>query len=397
LLGAALAALFLPACGSTSEADPYQGTVFATDGTNIAFDTKFLPSTDNGVCPSGNCYPLQLGYANAAGPFTTTAAVGATPVLFYNLISLLYTGTTPVPPQVGPVRSATSSTLIPVTVADRQTLGTTAGAGGSHVDLFAAGSCTKGSYDPQLDPFKRDAQAPLFDSLPLATQSTANFVWPIVATYSIQVGSPDKMTCNDLKDNRSIPDLSTGAQGPFGAQRLGVAPKDYRLWAPIDWTAPVMTATVRTKIGSTFLEPVSLSPASDPDFAPHVAWYRGMQLQYVDGGLIPTDTAGKNLKTMDGVLLSFPSVFSSDPPATNIGKVMANGAVLLQYPPGDANYSPIVQLQTFALPNGKNAGDIVGFCPLTQVSPCPANYYKVTGQSFTTYRIFIVAQGAKKN
>src|SRR5262249_40859832 len=56
LLAALLAVV---ACGEASKntPDPYRGTVDAT-----AFDSRFLPSTDKTRCPSGPCYPYQLGY-----------------------------------------------------------------------------------------------------------------------------------------------------------------------------------------------------------------------------------------------------------------------------------------------------------------------------------------------
>jgi hypothetical protein len=348
--------------GTTTDADPYAGAVFASDGTVYAFDSKFLASTDNTFCKplglSTPCYPVQTGYANGKK------------IQFYNLISLLFEGTSltvPAPPQIGPVITSNLPSPIPVSITTKNA----DNSGGSHVDVFPNNCTPDFDYDPRLDAYTKTSQGPVFDSLPLAGASTKQFVWPVVATY--QVSGVSGETCNDIKDSRSIAKATDAAPGAFGARRTAV-PTSYELWPVLDMTAN--------------LAPFSsaVSTPTDPSWGPKLGWYRGLQLRYLDGGPIPTATVPDpnnpantitTLVPMDGVLLA--TIYTNDPPAVNIVKVQTNYSVLLPAAPGDDAYSPIVRLHTFALPSGKKIGDYHGVCPVgTPAGTCPADYVDIT-------------------
>jgi len=263
-----------------------------------AFDSRFQPSTDKVRCPNGNCYPYQLGYQ------------GGQQIHFFNF-GATQTKNFPV--------DQTGATQIPVTLAN---------------PAFEFTDCVQRPYDAFRDPFDRRMQYPIFARLPLATTNTRAFVIPLTAVFPVtHAGGAG---CNDLKDASSI-GPAAGPPGKYGAEASGTA--DYRIWGAIDMTA--------------------LLPATSMAARPY-AWYRGLQLQYLDGGSIPVDATGQNVLYMDGVLTNPGNGYFAKPTDQNV--------VILPFKPGDPGYSPIVRLHDFDLAMaGKTVGDLTGIC---RMPPC---------------------------
>ena len=394
-LAALAAAALWASCGGSTGADPYQGVVFASDGTVFGFDSRFLPSTDRTTCNPGggsavsNCYTVQVGYASGK------------PIQFYNLDpTIFWSATVNNPPNCNSSSSpctvsalqsrnlpdstctatgATSascncsnggSCIIPVSVAEKKADNT----GGAHVDVFPNSCTPNSSYNPQQDQYPRLSQAPVFDGLPLASTNTSFFalVWPVVATYGVTGVSG--MTCNDIKDSRSIG--SKNAPGSFGSVRTD-APTSYQMWPVIDPTAYVVPFDTAL---STPLAP----------FGASLGWYKGLQLRYLNGGRVPTRTVPDpadpakiitSLVVMDAAILN---------PASGFSSVITQKAVVFPAAPGDDAWSPVVRLHNFALPSGKKLGDYNGICPLGQT--CPASYIPAASIQATSFNtIFVVA------
>src|SRR6516162_7188187 len=207
-----------------------------------AFDTRFLPVTDKNRCPKGTCYPYQAGYE------------GGQQIHFFNF-GATTTKSFPV--------DQSGATQIPVSIAN---------------PAFRFGDCVQHGYNPQSDAFDRRVQYPIFSKLPLPTTNTKVFVTPAVAVYDVMGASG--AGCNDLKTASSI-GPAMGPPGRFGAMAGSTA--EYRIWAEVDQTA--------------LLPDTSMLPR-------YQSWYRGLQLQYFDGGVIPTDASGQNLRYMDGLILN---------------------------------------------------------------------------------------------
>jgi hypothetical protein len=393
---AAAASLALAAvctsCGSDTVADPYNGIVFASDGAVFGLDSRMLASTDRTTCNPTNsgtcgqagqppcvgfCYPVQVGYANGK------------PIQFYNMDPIMFwSATTNVP-------SNCNSSSAPCTVAALQSRNLPDAAcatgascvlpavamtkknqdatGGSHADFFP-NSCTPDrSYDPRTDEYKKLSQGPIFDSLPLATSNTSftAIVYPIVATYGVT--GITGMTCNDLKDSRSIG--SKDAPGKFGSVRTD-SPTSYQMWPVIDPTAEILKfdTGLSTPVGGTFDS--------------SVGWYKGLQVRYMDGGRIPTkivtDGAGNqitSLVVMDAAIVN---------PTTGFSAVTAQKAIIFPAAPGDDAWSPLVRLHNFALPSGKKIGDYNGICQAGQT--CPASYIPAASIAVASFNtLFIVA------
>ncbi len=391
-------------CGSDTLADPYNGVVFASDGAVFGLDSRMLASSDRNTCnpatlfgtsqkcgtvetlPSGElfawpscvgfCYPVQVGYA------------GGKAIQFYNMDPIIFwSATTNAPPNcnsssapctVAALQSrnlpdatcATSaSCVIPVGITKKNLDGT----GGSHADFFP-NSCTPDrSYDPRLDQYRRLSQGPIFDSLPLATSNTSftAIVYPIVATYGVTGISG--MTCNDLKDSRSVG--SKAAPGKFGAVRTD-APTSYQMWPVIDPTANILQ----------FDTALSTPVAGTVESA--VGWYKGLEVRYLDGGRIPTkvvtDASGgsvTSLVVMDAAIIN---------PSSGFSAVTAQKAIVFPAAPGDDAWSPLVRLHNFALPSGKKIGDYNGICQAGQT--CPASYIPAASIAVASFNtLFIVA------
>ena len=394
LAALAAAALWASCGGSTGGADPYQGVVFTSDGTVFAFDSRFLASTDRTTCNPGggsgipSCYTVQVGYA--AGK----------PIQFYNLApTIFWSATVNNPPNCNSASSpctvsalqsrnlpdpsctvtgATSSTcncsnggncVIPVSVADKKQDLT----GGAHADVFPTNCIPNTNYNPQTDPYPRLTQGAVFNSLPFAATNTSFFsiVWPVVATYGVTGISG--MTCNDLKDSRSIG--SADAPGSFGAVRTSLA-TSYQLWPVIDSAAYVYP-----------LDP-ALSKSSKQ--VVNLGWYKGLQLRYLDGGAIPTkdvpDPADPN-KTIKTLVVMDAAIEN----AGSFSSVTVQKGIVFPAAPGDDAWSPVVRLHNFSVPSGKKIGDYNGICQLGQTG-CPASYIpaaSIATSSFNT--IFVVA------
>ena len=344
---AALLAAVLASCGgsdSSTQADTYAGVI---DGS--ALDTKLLPtaadkSPSTHVCPGGACYPAQTGYAKG------------NIISFYNLGAISGFGTSP-----SPVPSP-----LPVSVADHQSKG----GGGQHADNFPNGCAPGPAFNRQADAYPTAQQAPIFDSLPLATSAFGAIVYPIVALYGVQGIAGAQ--CNDLKDSRSISSDPTNP-GHFGAVRTA-SPVGYQVWGVVDPTATVNSLTQ--------------SPAARVTLNA-LGWYRGLQLQFIDGGPVKVlqqpdaKNPGQNisvLQTMDGVLLTS----GSFPARTTDSK-----AVLLPNLPGDDAYSPIVRLHNYTAKPTDPAWK--GVCPTGQ--SCPPNYLPIgaPGVAATAANVLFIA------
>ena len=169
-------------CGPDAAAspDPFNGAIDAT-----VLDVKLLPSTDRKLCPSGNCYPGQQGYAHGQAVF------------FYNL------GTAPGTPLA-------ASLARPV---------------------FAFSDCKPNAeFDAQRDAYPRDQQFPIFSALPLASTQANAVVLPLARLTPVT--GAQGSTCNDLKDDRSIGSEDGASAGHLGAK--AAAPTDVVLWAVVD-------------------------------------------------------------------------------------------------------------------------------------------------------------------
>ncbi len=387
-LSGLLAALALIGCGGDSnQADPYYGVDQASDGTNNFFDTKFLaqtcgnsgalPCRDSAVkyaCPSSQtntCYPAQEGFSQGG------------PIYFYNLVSMSAT-ITPTKTCVAGATCASGSVPnpIPVSVADPQLLG----GGGMHVDLIQ-GSCTPGpAYNGNVQrttSYSTTTQFPLFNALPLATTAFGAIVYPIAATYTVTLNAQEN--CNDLKDWRSIANSTNPGGGSYGATR-SANPSGYRLMAPIDpnYTVPAYAAP-----GTTPKYPLAPIPgALNPNYGAELGWFEGLQVPFLDGGPIPTTTVtnpdgstGTALQAMEGVLVDPAS-------SSSFSDVTDQKVVLLPYPPGDPNYSPIVRLHDYHLQSGQTIGTVTSIC---QQEPCAATSADFSKASATPYYIIFIA------
>jgi len=332
--------------------DPNDGVTFPA-----GFDVKFQPQTSRTSCPSGACYPVQLGYAHGK------------PIYFYNLVGpvtasaagLKTTGlqTCPgVPPQQickdPQGRLVMSASLVT-----------------NHVYEFPTGQCLSGHpYDPVIDAYDTTVQYPVFSQLPLATtSSSAPPVLPIGWVTSVTGVAGD--TCNDIKSATSIQNGIFGAASPEVQSDPSV---HYSFYAPIDMTAVI--------------PPLTASDGKTPLPSPvGYAWSGDLQTAYFFGGVVPVD-GSSNLVAMDGVIV--------DPLLDPVNKVFSNvtdaKTVILPFAPGESGYSPIVRLHDYNLGAGQQFGDLTDLCPSTGcTAPNQVDMTKAAAASFNT--IFIVAVG----
>lgn len=353
-LAAAVASLVLAACGGTdNQPDEYAGTLYAGTSAAPVLDAKFMPVSGS--------YLAQQGSANGRG------------VSFRNL---------------GALQTEKLPNPIRVTVATHQTNGS----GGASADSFP-NSCTPGpAFDRRTDAYTKDKQGPIFDSLPLALTSTSLIVWPLVAQYGVTGVSG--MTCNDLKDSRSIAAATDPEPGRYGARRTAI-PNSYQLWPVIDLTATVSAlpgvandTTTRECPWDTNADPAKRARCG------HLGWYKGLQVAWLNGGRIPTqmvqDPAFPTDPTrqveafvpMDGVILN--------PVGTGFSLPTENDVVLLPALPGEDAWSPIVRLHNFRLPSGRTFKSYSGICG--NGKPCAANLVDINAAAPAAfYTIFIAA------
>lgn len=268
------------------------------------------------ACARGKCYPAQQGYAHGRQ------------VSFYNL----FTYTVPTVPAA---TTGNSSPFSVSTLAETKTF-----------DFQS--SCEPGApFDPLNDAFHRDAQYPIFAALP----STSN-AYPFVARSEVTGLSGNH--CNDLKTQASL------AAGKFGAQ-IAPSPTDHRMWTVVDPTATFAALNghaVQVRYG----------------------WFGGLQLAFLDGGVVPEDGDG-NLVAMPGVLVS---------QAPGMTRTTDAKVIILSSLPGEAGYSPIVALHNFSLPMGKSLGDYTGICT-GDPSTCAPNEVPINPQAPATTALFIHA------
>jgi hypothetical protein len=363
-LAALLGALVCASCGGdSSNADPYNGVVFVTDGAAFAWDAKFLAST---TCPKGvssPCYVPQTGWVNGN-------VIG-----FYNLLPTLASSKSTSPGSIVPpvVSGFPTPTTIPLTAADHHA----DGSGGQHVDSIAA-CAAAASYDPRLEAYSNLTQMPVWDSLPFVNSGT---VWPIVSTFSVT--GVDSLACNTIKDSRSIANATDPAgTSSYGATR-SATPTGYSLLVPLDPTATV--ASVQTKAAA------GTNPAVFYSQTPKNGWYRGLQVTYLDGGPIPTDSASAPTQfvPMDGFILNkgtTPPATSADTAETVVSKLTASGQIVLPFGPGDAGYSPIVRLHPLTVAAAGPA--ITAVC---QAAPCAPGSALISAAGKSDFTIFIVS------
>lgn len=297
-----LLAVLLALSGACGEASKNAPDPYYGTVDSTAFDSRFLPSTNKTNCPMGACYPYQLGYE------------GGNQIHFFNF------GATPT--KNFPV-DQTGATQIPVTLANT---------------AYQFSSCTSHPYDLFADSFDPSVQFPILTKLPLATTNTKAFLLPLQAVYNVDGVAGDD--CNDIKNASSIGPQS-GPAGKYGAQASNIV--EYHFWAPVDMTA--------------------LIPATSTLKRPY-AWYRGLQTGYLDGGMVPVDSSGKNFTYMDGAIL--------DAGAGAFSAVTAQNAIVLPHKPGEPGYSPILRLFDYDLPSGYALGDGAAWTICTSNAACTA-------------------------
>ncbi len=354
-LCALLAGFSAISCGSDSnQADPYNG-VLTSYTYEQPFDSKFIaqaaatgcikdPATgkNDALFPAYPCYEPQQAFAKGS------------PVWFYN---------------IGSIKTSTLPSPLPTTVADPKLLG----GGGTHVDIFPHSCAPGAARDARLDAYDKAFQFPIFNTLPVATTAFGAIVWPIAATYGVNLTTNE--TCNDLKDSRSIADASNPGGGSYGATRTA-QPTSYELMAIVDSTSAIGV-------------PLPGQPLPGlPNAGWSYGWYEGLLLRYLDGGPIKTNVVIDNngvsttaLQVMDGIILDPSSGYA----ATTDQKV-----ILLPAAPGDDAYSPIVNLHDYTLESGKKPGDYVGICTAS-MTDCPANYALMSKAKPAAYATVFIA------
>jgi hypothetical protein len=274
-----------------------------------ALDQRFLPSTDRKACANQpSCYPVQTGFA------------GGAKVGFYNFGAVQARNL----PKVDNRISVTAELVSDVFVFEGQ---------------CAAGA---GSYDPRVDPFPTNEQFPVFSALPVASTSTSVVTLPIVRLNPTKrVGGG---TCNDVKTTASI--SIPGGDAVDDAKASASPGNEYAFWPVVAFGAPTMPLpngkALQRKAG----------------------WFKGLQMSFLAGPGIALQEGKETFPTMMGALVHTPS--------TTLSRVTDTSAIVLQHPPGDPAFSPIVALYDFVMPAGKKMGSYTALCK-TKGGPCAEN------------------------
>ena len=150
------------------------------------------------------------------------------------------------------------------------------------------------------------------------------------------VGGATTETCNDIKAASSI-GPSVSQTGNFGA--YSTPTNTVSLWPVVD-------------VSAAFVPKNSLFAVEQ------FAWYKGLQLESVSGGDVPSDAAG-NLLPMDGVILDPPVPTGNSP---LFAKVTDAKALLFAFTPGEKGYSPMVRLWDYTYDINQPLGTLTGIC-----------------------------------
>lgn len=203
--------------------------------------------------------------------------------------------------------------------------------------------CAKGKeFDERTDAYREDMQYPVFDALPLT--STTALVLPLVKVQPWTGVS--KYTCNAIKDAQSLKD------GDFG----GAASAENEFVA------------LRPVIDMTYLP---YRPSAQAGYG----WYRGLQLAYLEGGMVPVDAEG-NVKVMDGVW--------AKPTSSTAKPTDATAKLIFQAKPGDEAWSPVVRLREIA-------GGSTTYKSLCYDPPCAADAVDMTKTPTYSGVLFLVS------
>lgn len=183
---------------------------------------------------------------------------------------------------------------------------------------FPEGCIPGPAYDPRTDAYDQDQQYPVYSKLPVAnTSSTAPAVVPL--TRVVAWNGSGKYTCNVIKSATSVDEgdfVLTKKDDSAVAVRFVIAPFE-----------------VRSVDGSTYTPPLG--------------WYKGLLLNYLDAGNVPTEMVQSSPDTdpkpylvpMDGVLVQ--------PSGTGTSSPTANNVIVLRARPGEVGWSPVVRLREF--------------------------------------------------
>jgi hypothetical protein len=215
---------------------------------------------------------------------------------------------------------------------------------------FPEGCQAPREYDVYKDAFHPDQQYSAFTQLPLATtSSSAPAVLPLVKV--VRWTGTGSQPCNAIKSATSL------ERGDFGGQ--AEEDSSIALRAIIDMTQD-------------FRAPQSVA------YAPSRGWFRALQFSWLNGGTAPVENG--RVKTMDGVLVN---------PATGTpSAVTANNVLVLQARPGEANWSPVVLLRTFAAPAGQQPSSFRSLC--YTAPDCPAGSIDITRATTLSGLLFLV-------
>jgi hypothetical protein len=341
------------------EVDPYNGVLDNNFGAPAPGELAavFQPFVPGGTSASARapCYGVSRCYIPQSG------FAGGKTIWFF-----LAGRISGIPPPYAPVTCAPSGmgcAYAPsITVRDPAD-----GGGGWHADAFPPG-CAPAPFDPVADAFRRDAQFPVVNSLPLDDSNLTNPHPPLGVVGVYPVTGVAGATCNDLKYAESIAQAAGSGAGKRGARRSAAA-SGYESWMIFDPTVAVFKVP-----GGTPGTPITPVPVVTPDSF----WFRGLLGNYLSGGRIPTDAAG-NLLAMDGVIVDPSSGF--EVPGTN-------NAVLLPSQLGEEGYSPLVRLHDYHLKTGESLGSLKGVCPLG--ASCPSNYVKLSDATTAAFNTILI-------
>ena len=202
------------------------------------------------------------------------------------------------------------------------------------------------NFDQFRDAVHYDRQGNLVSALPNATfgiGAPPSFTYiPVVQRVSVASAGE---ACQSVKNDQSIvsrTDVTLAIDGTATPP----APKPdpvYLAWAVIDPGSPVFRA------GKTAVDFNAYS-------IQHYGWYRQFLIAYLDGGQVQTDTVG-GVTRMRIQKLYFPRSGITAVDATPTTKAIPGAALgvgydVLEHKRGEADYSPLCQVFSYALPSG---------------------------------------------
>jgi hypothetical protein len=188
---------------------------------------------------------------------------------------------------------------------------------------FPQGCVATGTFDPVQSAFRPDQQYSVFDALPVNVAGAPPAL-PLVQISD--VSGLSGWSCQDFKSSNSVLAAEEGANA--------LTPQHVFFRPIVDQTSPI-------------------KPSTPAFWAPLSGWWNNLQLAYLDGGEVPTDDQG-NLIAMQGALL--------DTTAGVQSKLTAANVVVLPFRPGEAGWSPLVQLHELAVPSGRTPSSFTAIC-----------------------------------